>query len=193
MPKPRPRKDLQPSLPPYVEAWFGARGWRAHPYQRAMAAAFRAGRVHAPDCAHWRSFSRFPGVQVSLSGSWLSREAKLPDAKTLWGLILQRGADKPHVLSARLRTLSILETPMSDKIEKEKPEIPASELRTKFRDKRFRPQASAKYLGLPGSGKTPSGHRFVCPKEGCGYKWSRQFVGDPVPPCPKHHVSLVRS
>ncbi len=44
MAKPRPRKEMQHSLPPYVEAWFAARGWQAHPYQRAMAAAFRAGQ-----------------------------------------------------------------------------------------------------------------------------------------------------
>jgi ATP-dependent Lhr-like helicase len=29
-------------LPPYVEAWFAGRGWQAHPYQRAMVAAFAA-------------------------------------------------------------------------------------------------------------------------------------------------------
>ncbi|MGO9485204.1 MAG: ligase-associated DNA damage response DEXH box helicase [Rhodomicrobium sp.] len=42
MAKPRPPQDLRPNLPPYVEAWFGARGWQAHPYQRAMVEAFRA-------------------------------------------------------------------------------------------------------------------------------------------------------
>ena len=42
MPKPRPRNAPPPALPPYVEAWFAARGWQAHPYQRAMVAAFRA-------------------------------------------------------------------------------------------------------------------------------------------------------
>ena len=42
MAKPRPSQDLRPNLPPYAEAWFAARGWRAHPYQRAMVAAFRA-------------------------------------------------------------------------------------------------------------------------------------------------------
>ncbi|MBT3070380.1 ligase-associated DNA damage response DEXH box helicase [Rhodomicrobium sp. Az07] len=31
-------------LPPYVEAWFAARGWTARPWQRAMVEAFRAGR-----------------------------------------------------------------------------------------------------------------------------------------------------
>ncbi len=42
MTKPRPSQDLRPNLPPYVEAWFGARGWQAHPYQRAMVEAFAA-------------------------------------------------------------------------------------------------------------------------------------------------------
>jgi ATP-dependent Lhr-like helicase len=42
MAKPRPREDLRMNLPSYVEAWFAARGWQAHPYQRAMVEAFRA-------------------------------------------------------------------------------------------------------------------------------------------------------
>jgi ATP-dependent Lhr-like helicase len=42
MAKPRPRKALHPALPSYAEAWFAARGWRAHPYQRAMVEAFAA-------------------------------------------------------------------------------------------------------------------------------------------------------
>src|SRR5208282_2281426 len=42
MAKPRPPHGLRPDLPPYVEAWFASRGWRAHPYQRAMVEAFRA-------------------------------------------------------------------------------------------------------------------------------------------------------
>jgi ATP-dependent Lhr-like helicase len=42
MAKPRPRKALHPALPSYAEAWFTARGWQAHPYQRAMVEAFAA-------------------------------------------------------------------------------------------------------------------------------------------------------
>ncbi len=42
MAKLRPLQDLRSPLPPYVEAWFGARGWQAHPYQRAMVEAFGA-------------------------------------------------------------------------------------------------------------------------------------------------------
>ena len=42
MATPRPLRDLRPNLPPHVEAWFAARGWRAHPYQRAMVEAFQA-------------------------------------------------------------------------------------------------------------------------------------------------------
>ena len=43
MAKPRPLKiENAAPLPPYVEAWFAGRGWQAHPYQRAMVAAFAA-------------------------------------------------------------------------------------------------------------------------------------------------------
>jgi ATP-dependent Lhr-like helicase len=42
MASPRPLKISHSSLPAYVEDWFTARGWQAHPYQRAMVDAFRA-------------------------------------------------------------------------------------------------------------------------------------------------------
>jgi ATP-dependent helicase Lhr and Lhr-like helicase len=42
--RPKPPAGSPPDagmpLPGYVEAWFSARGWAAHPYQRAMAEAF---------------------------------------------------------------------------------------------------------------------------------------------------------
>src|SRR5271165_4941147 len=36
-----PLRDMLVRLPAYAEAWFESQGWAAHPYQRAMVAAFR--------------------------------------------------------------------------------------------------------------------------------------------------------
>ncbi len=42
MAKPRPTENLRGMLPVAVENWFSSRGWRPHPYQRAMVHAFDA-------------------------------------------------------------------------------------------------------------------------------------------------------
>jgi ATP-dependent Lhr-like helicase len=44
MAKPRRSEKSDIDLPRYIEAWFEGRGWRPHPYQRAMLAAFRERR-----------------------------------------------------------------------------------------------------------------------------------------------------
>ena len=44
MAKPRPIRNLPRKLPIAVENWFSSRGWRPHPYQKAMVHAFAARR-----------------------------------------------------------------------------------------------------------------------------------------------------
>ncbi|MCW4116072.1 hypothetical protein NPA31_013990 [Aurantimonas sp. MSK8Z-1] len=45
---------------------------------------------------------------------------------------------------------------------------------------------------LPGETDPPTGDRFVCP-HGAHYGWVRMIVGEEIPECPVHGVTLVRA
>lgn len=47
---------------------------------------------------------------------------------------------------------------------------------------------------LPGNvSSIPVGSTWVCPNtEHCSFEWYIRKLGQPVPPCPRHHIALIR-
>lgn len=68
-------------------------------------------------------------------------------------------------------------------------------IRQRLRDLLKRGEISrtlGEYAPLPGSPASALGEIYVCPVNGCAYRYIIREAGETPPPCPKHGVALKR-